>query len=185
MTFKTCSRYVYGCTPISHSLLSRRVKKKRSRYSPGLGWPLESKLTKPEVNHSRFVCDWFPKSSHLTVGQLMSPGATKFSRPILSRPGGGDDDEVDVMRTGRREPLHDGTIDRSLFVVGNQGHLPKYDPSPIWMDYPAGQPSPLASSSGETKSSRPILSHPGLQRSSSLVWEDHPGEGNKVSPPAA
>jgi hypothetical protein len=43
--FKTFSRYACALTPISHSLLSRRTRKKRYGCLLSLGWPSGSKLT--------------------------------------------------------------------------------------------------------------------------------------------
>ena len=53
-TFKIFSRYACALNLIPHSLWSRRTKKKRYWCSLSLGWPNGSRLTKTEVNRSRF-----------------------------------------------------------------------------------------------------------------------------------
>ena len=57
VTFKTFSGYACTFTPIPHSLWSRRMKKKRYTCLFSPGWLNGSKLTKPEVNCSQFLCD--------------------------------------------------------------------------------------------------------------------------------
>jgi hypothetical protein len=95
-TFKTFFRYDCTLTPISRSLWSRRMKKRRYGCLLRLGWSNGLRLTKMEVSCSSFLRGRFPELSRLVVGRLVDSRATNPSSPALSRLVGGESDRIPI-----------------------------------------------------------------------------------------